>query len=131
MVRKTKSIGQALERLAPHMEKCGWTVEPLGGGKWEAAVWPTIEKYGVRIYKARELFAQLCWHMAVSHSRPEAVKEAVRWYGDFEAIARAQKIHHKHKQALRWLNIDEQYADAEMPEMPRQVYNEAGGASWE
>tara|TARA_R110000824_G_scaffold157971_2_gene331524 strand:+ start:9923 stop:10309 length:387 start_codon:yes stop_codon:yes gene_type:complete len=126
MNRKTQSVAQALERMQPFAEDFGWTIESIGGGKWEAMFWPSEEWSGVQTFKARPLFIRLAWHLAVSHPDPEMVRQTIRWYGDIPKLQRAQKIHHKHLLSLKWLNIDEQYDDCARPEMPVQVYNEAG-----
>mgnify|MGYP003645343722 CR=1 FL=1 len=126
MNRKTQSIPQALERMAPHMEACDWSLENVGSGKWENIFWPTSDSFGMATTKARPLFIELVWHLAVAHPDPEAVKKEIRWYGDIAKLQRAQKINYSHLRALRWLNIDEQYDEYDRPEMPVQVYNPAG-----
>jgi len=128
MVRKTKSIPQALERIAPFTEAVGWDIECLGGGKWHAIHWPT-EKYfgGPHLYRAQQMFVRLVWHIAEAHPDPEAVKHAVRWYGDIGKIQRAQKTHYTYIKALRWFNVDERYDVYARPVKAKQVYNNTEG----
>ena len=127
MNRKTQSVSQAMERMAPYMEVCEWGLENMGGGQWDNIFYPTEDSFGIATTKARPLFIELVWHLAVSHPNPEMVKQEIRWYGDLPKLQRSQKIHHSHLVALRWLNIDEEYDDCEIPVIIPQVYNHTEG----
>ena len=110
MVRRTKSILQAVERLAPFVEAVGYEIDYLGGGKWEVLHRPTEKWFGgPHQKKSDKLLAELVYAIEEKHPDAEAVKHAVRWYGDIGKLERAGKIHHSDLQALRWFNIDEKY----------------------
>ena len=123
MIRKTKSIPQALERLAPFIETVGYDIDYLGGGKWDVIHWPS-EKYfgGPHERKSDRLFADLVYTIELHHPDAEAVKHAVRWSGNIHKLERAGKIKHNFLQALRWFNIDEKY-DSHQRRLPaKQVH---------
>lgn len=104
--RRAKSLRVAIERLSPFLGDIGKPPRYDGNGHWSEYDELTDRRYRKPTIK---VFRSLPWRIAVSHPDPEAVKSAVRWYGDVDEVARLTVLHWTYESALRWFTLREEW----------------------